>query len=70
MDFDDTQWMQISNDPILFQAIKDDVTLDIEDIAHKSHKLNFKNGGKIKMFRVVGKFRLTWDNDDIINSIQ
>lgn len=66
MDFDTDEWKQISNDPIFFQAIKGDVTLDVEDTAHKSHKIHFKNGGKIKMFRVVGKFRLTWDDDDVV----
>ena len=66
MDFDEDEWRQISTDPILFQTIKDDVVLYVEDTSHKSYKLNFKNGGKIKMFRVTGKFRLTWDDDDIL----
>ncbi len=65
MDFEDAEWNQISNDPIVFQTIKDGVSLEIEDASHKSYRLNFKNGGKIKMFRVTGKFRLTWDNEDV-----
>jgi len=40
--------------------------LEIEDTSHKSYKLVFKKGAKFNMFRVVGKFRLTWDNDDIV----
>jgi len=66
MDFDEEEWKQISNDPIVFQTIKDDVSLEIEDTSHKTYKLNFKKGGKLKMFRVTGKFRLTWDNDDVL----
>lgn len=66
MDFDDDQWMQLSNDPLIFQSIKDDVSLEIEDISHKSYKLHFKKGGKIKLFRVTGKFRLTWDDDAVL----
>ena len=66
MDFDEDEWKQISNDPILFQTLKDDVTLDIEDTSHKSYKLHFKEGGKIKMLRVTGRFRLTWDNEDVL----
>ena len=65
MDFDGTEWDQISNDPIVFQASKKNVMLEIEDTSHKSYKLNFKQGGKINMFRVTGKFRLTWDDDDL-----
>ena len=68
MDFDGTDWDQISNDPIVFQSIKKNVVLEVEDTSHKSYKLNFKQGGKINMFRVTGKFRLTWDNDDLSNN--
>ncbi len=35
MNFDDEEWKQISNDPIVFQTIKDDITLEIEDTSHK-----------------------------------
>ena len=65
MDFEDTEWRQLSNDPIIFQTIKDGVSLEIEDTSHKSYRLHFKNGGKIKVLRVTGKFRLTWDDADI-----
>jgi len=66
MDFDENEWKQISNNPIIFQTIKDDVTLEIDDVSHKSYKLNFKKGGKLNMFRVTGRFRLTWDDDDVV----
>ena len=65
MDFDDTEWKQISNNPIIFQTQKDNVSLEIEDVSHKSYKLIFKNGAKFQMFRVTGKFRLTWDDEDL-----
>ena len=66
MDFEESEWNQISNNPIIFQTTKDDVALDIEDTSHKAYKLNFKKGGKLQMFRVTGKFRLTWNNDDVL----
>ena len=68
MDFDVEDWAQISNDPIVFQALKKDTILEIEDTSHKSYKLNFKQGGKINMFRVTGKFRLTWNEDQLSDS--
>ena len=70
MDFEEDEWRQISHDPIIFESIKKDVSLEIEDISHKSYKLFFKEGGKIHMFRVTGKFRLTWDDEDLLNSIK
>jgi len=69
MDFDNTEWAQVSNNPIVFQTVKKDVSLEIEDTSHKSFRLNFKKGGKLNMFRVTGKFRITWDDDDVSNSI-
>ena len=66
MDFDEEEWNQISNNPIVFQTIKDNVTIEIEDSSHKSHKIIFKEGGKLQMFRVTGRFRLTWDDEDIL----
>ena len=66
MDFNDTEWKQTSNNPIIFQTQKDNVSLEIEDVSHKSYKLIFKNGAKFQMFRVTGKFRLTWNDDDIV----
>ncbi|MGY5149082.1 MAG: hypothetical protein ACW9W3_03380 [Candidatus Nitrosopumilus sp. bin_68KS] len=66
LDFDENDWKQISNNPIVFQTLNDNVSLDIEDSSHKSYKLNFKKGGKLQMFRVTGKFRLTWDNEDVL----
>lgn len=66
MDFDEPEWHQISNNPIVFQTTKKDVLLEIEDTSHKAYRLKFKEGGKIHMFRVVGKFRLTWDDEDVL----
>lgn len=70
MDFDEPEWKQISNNPIIFQSMKSDVSLEVEDVSHKSYRLLFKEGGKINMFRVTGKFRLTWDDEDLLNSIK
>ena len=68
IDFEDDQWRQISNDPVVFETIKDDVSLEITDTSHKSYTLRFKQGGQLSMFRVTGKFRLTWNNDDAVVS--
>ncbi len=66
MDFDEHFWKQVSHNPIIFQSIQDNSPLEIEDVSHKLYKLHFKNGGKLNMFRVTGRFRLTWNDDDVI----
>ena len=65
MDFDEEEWNQISINPIIFQTIKDGVSIEIEDSSHVSHKIKFKECGKLQMFRVTGRFRITWDDEDV-----
>lgn len=67
LDFDNKEWKQISNDPITFECIADNVSLEIMDISQNSRRLHFKKGGKINLLRVVGKFRLTWNDEDLIS---
>ena len=66
LDFESTEWKQISANPVIFETLEDNIALDIEDTSHNSYKLTFRKGARIEMFRVVGKFRLTWNDDDII----
>ena len=66
MDFDENEWKQTSNNPVIFEAIKNNVNLEIEDTSHKAYKIKFKKGGKLHMFKIIGKFRLTWDDGDIL----
>ena len=67
VDFEQEEWKQISNTPVTFESLKDNVHLEIMDTSKNSYSLQFKKGGKLNLFRVVGKFRLTWDDGDIIN---
>ena len=66
IDFDSEEWQQISNDPVVFQAQKKDVFLDIEDTSHKAHRLVFRQGGTVGVLRVSGRFRITWDADAVV----
>ena len=67
LDFSPESWKIISNNPTTFEAIDDNVILNIRDVSHREHKLVFKRGGKIEYMRSVGKYRLRWDDDDLFN---
>ena len=67
LDFSPESWKIISNNPTIFEAVEDNVVLNIRDISHKEHRLVFKNGGKIEYIRTVGKYRLRWDDKDLAN---
>ena len=66
LDFEPEEWKQVSSNPTTFQCIQDNVSLEIMDTSQNSRRLNFKKGGKINLLRVVGKFRLTWDDEDLM----
>ena len=68
LDFPEETWSQRSNDPVIFEALQDKAVLELSDMSQREVKIEFKKGGKIKYFRVVGKYRLTWDDEDIITS--
>ena len=67
LDFSPESWKIISNNPTTFEAIDDNVVLNIRDISHKEQRLVFKKGGRVEYIRSVGKYRLRWDDDDLFN---
>ena len=66
VDFDEGDWRQVSVNPPEFEAIKNSVILDVFDVSQKSYKLKFAKGARVRSFRVVGKFRLTWDDEHLL----
>ncbi len=66
LDFEPNDWKQTSTNPVTFEALEDNVTLEIMDTSQNSYNLQFKKGGRLNLFRVVGKFRLTWNDEDLI----
>ncbi len=67
LDFSSEYWKLVSSNPAIFEAIVDNVTLNIRDISHRDHKIIFKKGGKVEYMRSIGKYRLRWNDDDRIN---
>ena len=67
LDFSPESWKLISNNPTIFETLVGNTVLDIRDISHREHKLVFKKGGRIEYIRSVGKYRLKWDDVDLIN---
>jgi len=67
LDFSPESWKIVSNNPTVFEAMDDDVVLNVRDISHREHKLIFKKGGRIEYMRSVGKYRLRWNANDLMN---
>ena len=66
LDFPIDSWKQISVNPTIFEVISDSVSLKIYDTSSKERKLAFRKGAKINYMRSVGKYRLTWNDEDLV----
>ena len=42
LDFPSESWKILSNNPTIFEALDDNLTLNIRDVSHRDHKLVFK----------------------------
>ena len=60
-------WKLLSNNPTIFETVVDNVVLAIRDISHREQKLVFKKGSKLEYMRSIGKYRLKWDDEDLMN---
>ena len=67
LDFPSESWKILSNNPTIFEALDDNLILNIRDVSHRELKLVFKKGGRIEYMRSVGKYRLKWDDVDLMN---
>ena len=67
LDFSSEFWKLMSNNPTIFETIVDNVVLNIRDISHREYKLMFKKGSRIEYIRSIGKYRLKWNDVDLVN---
>jgi len=66
LDFPTDSWKQTSVNPTIFEVISDNAVLKIYDTSSKERKLVFRKGSKINYIRSVGKYRLTWNDEDLV----
>ena len=67
LDFSSEFWKLTSNNPTIFETIIDNVVLNIRDISQSEYKLMFKKGSRIEYMRSIGKYRLNWNDVDLVN---
>ena len=67
LDFSSEFWKLTSNNPTIFETIVDNVVLNIRDTSQNEHKLMFKKGSRIEYMRSIGKYRLKWNDVDLVN---
>ena len=67
LDFSSESWKLISSNPTIFETVTENVVLEIRDISHREHELVFKKGSKIEYMRSIGRYRLRWNDEDLVN---
>ena len=66
LDLPTDSWKQVSVNPTIFEVISNGTVLEIYDVSLKVRKLTLRKGAKIKYMRSVGKYRLTWNDEDLV----
>lgn len=66
LDLESDEWKQTSTNPATFESILDDNPLEVLDVSGRIHELRFKKGCRIKIIRVAGKYRISWDDESIL----
>tara|TARA_Y100000310_G_scaffold323158_1_gene383148 strand:- start:119 stop:355 length:237 start_codon:yes stop_codon:yes gene_type:complete len=67
LDFPSESWKLVSNNPTIFKTVVDNVVLEIRDTSQREHELVFKKGSKLEYMRSIGKYRLKWNGEDLVN---
>ncbi|KAG2474527.1 MAG: hypothetical protein NPMRTH4_360013 [Nitrosopumilales archaeon] len=65
-DFNEDEWKKIQELPLILECLKDNTMIEFIDIDNKIHKMTFQQGGKIFIDKIDDKYRLYWDDDDLI----
>ncbi len=65
-DFKGDEWKKTKGIPVILECLKDNSMIEIIDIDGKIHKMTFQQGGKIFIDKIEDKYRLYWNDDDLI----
>ncbi len=64
--FKEDEWKIIKELPVILQCLKDNSMVEIIDIDDKIHKMTFQQGGQIVVDKIEDKYRIYWNDDDLI----
>ena len=64
--FKEDEWKIIKELPVILQCLKDNSMIEIIDIDGKIHKMTFQQGGRISIDEIEDKYRVYWNDDDLI----
>jgi len=65
-DFEGDEWKIVKEHPVILECLKDNSMIEIIDIDGKIRKMTFRLGGKISIDEIEDKYRVYWNDDDLI----
>jgi len=65
-DFKEDEWKIVKERPVILECLKDNSMIEIIDIDGKIHKMTFQQGGQIGIDEIEDKYRIYWNDDDLI----
>ncbi len=65
-DFKEDEWKIVKERHVILECLKDNSMIEIIDIDGKIHKMTFQQGGQIGIDEIEDKYRVYWNDDDLI----
>ena len=65
-DFKKEEWKITQGTLVIYESLKDNSVIKITDIENKIHKISFRLGGKFIVDKIEGKFKLFWNDKDLV----
>ena len=62
----ETDWGQISKDPMLFECGVDNGVVEVTDLENKVQKITFKKGGVMEMWKDETALHIAWEDSDTV----
>ncbi len=66
VDFKGDEWKLVKEHPVILECLKDNSMIEILDTDKKIRKMTFRQGGKIVIDKIEDKYRVYWNDDDLI----
>lgn len=62
----ENDWGRISQDPVTYESVIDNAIVEIVDQENKLHKITFRKGGVIELWKNESVLHIQWDEKDTV----
>lgn len=62
----ENDWGRISQDPVTYESVVENAVVEIVDQENTPHKITFRKGGVIELYKNESILHIQWDKKDTV----